>query len=43
MRDKRAKEAVQKRIPAAEKLKVYLNIENIFFNGYRVARAPKYL
>jgi hexulose-6-phosphate isomerase len=32
--DKRAKEAVQKLIPAAEKLKVYLNIENIFFNGY---------
>jgi L-ribulose-5-phosphate 3-epimerase len=31
---KRAKEAVQKLIPAAEKLKVYLNIENIFFNGY---------
>src|SRR4051812_5538707 len=32
--DKRAKEAVKKLIPAAEKLKVYLNIENIFFNGY---------
>jgi L-ribulose-5-phosphate 3-epimerase len=32
--DKRAKEAVQKLIPQAEKLKVYLNIENIFFNGY---------
>jgi len=32
--DKRAKEAVRKLIPAAEKLKVYLNIENIFFNGY---------
>lgn len=32
--DKRAKEAVQKLIPAAEKLKVFLNIENIFFNGY---------
>lgn len=32
--DKRAKEAVKKLIPQAEKLKVYLNIENIFFNGY---------
>ena len=32
--DKRAKEAVRKLIPAAEKLKVYLNMENIFFNGY---------
>jgi hexulose-6-phosphate isomerase len=32
--DKRAKEAVRKLIPQAEKLKVYLNIENIFFNGY---------
>src|SRR5688500_11056108 len=32
--DKRAKEAVKSLIPAAEKLKVYLNIENIFFNGY---------
>jgi L-ribulose-5-phosphate 3-epimerase len=32
--DRRAKEAVRKLIPAAEKLKVYLNIENIFFNGY---------
>lgn len=32
--DARAKEAVRKLIPAAEKLKVYLNIENIFFNGY---------
>jgi L-ribulose-5-phosphate 3-epimerase len=32
--DARAREAVRKLIPAAEKLKVYLNIENIFFNGY---------
>lgn len=32
--DKRAREAVRALIPAAEKLKVFLNIENIFFNGY---------
>lgn len=32
--DKRAKEAVGKLLPKAEKLGVYLNIENIFFNGY---------
>lgn len=32
--DKRAREAVAKLLPAAEKLKVHLNIENIFFNGY---------
>ncbi|MFM9960422.1 MAG: sugar phosphate isomerase/epimerase family protein [Planctomycetaceae bacterium] len=32
--DKRAREAVRKLLPAAEKLKVHLNIENIFFNGY---------
>ncbi|MBX9623616.1 MAG: sugar phosphate isomerase/epimerase [Gemmataceae bacterium] len=32
--DKRAKEAVRSLIPAAEKLKVFLNMENIFFNGY---------
>ncbi|MCS6865490.1 MAG: sugar phosphate isomerase/epimerase family protein [Gemmataceae bacterium] len=32
--DQRAKDAVRKLIPLAEKLKVYLNIENIFFNGY---------
>jgi hexulose-6-phosphate isomerase len=32
--DKRAKEAIKSLIPAAEKLKVFLNIENIFFNGY---------
>ena len=32
--DRRAKEAIAKLLPAAEKLKVRLNIENIFFNGY---------
>jgi hexulose-6-phosphate isomerase len=32
--DKRAKEAVKALLPTAEKRKVYLNIENIFFNGY---------
>jgi len=32
--DRRAKEAVRSLIPQAEKLNVYLNIENIFFNGY---------
>ncbi|HVK09445.1 MAG TPA: sugar phosphate isomerase/epimerase family protein [Gemmataceae bacterium] len=32
--DTRAKEAVAKVLPLAEKLKVHLNIENIFFNGY---------
>jgi hexulose-6-phosphate isomerase len=32
--DRRAKEAVRALIPQAEKLNVYLNIENIFFNGY---------
>ena len=32
--DKRARAAVAKLLPAAEKLKVHLNIENIFFNGY---------
>jgi hexulose-6-phosphate isomerase len=32
--DKRAREAVRKLLPRAEKLGVYLNIENIFFNGY---------
>lgn len=32
--DRRAKEAVGKLLPKAEKLGVYLNIENIFFNGY---------
>jgi len=31
---KRAKEAVGKLVPMAEKLGVYLNMENIFFNGF---------
>lgn len=30
----RAKEAVRQLIPQAEKLKVHLNMENIFFNGF---------
>jgi hexulose-6-phosphate isomerase len=32
--DRRAKEAIGKLVPLAEKLGVSLNIENIFFNGY---------
>ncbi len=32
--DKRAKAAIAKLLPLAEKLKVRLNIENIFFSGY---------
>lgn len=32
--DRRAKEAVAKLLPVAEKLGVFMNIENIFFNGY---------
>jgi hexulose-6-phosphate isomerase len=32
--DRRAREAIGKLAPLAEKLGVYLNIENIFFNGY---------
>jgi hexulose-6-phosphate isomerase len=32
--DKRARDAVGRMVPRAEKLGVYLNIENIFFNGY---------
>jgi hexulose-6-phosphate isomerase len=32
--DRRAREAIGKLLPNAEKLKVSLNIENIFFNGY---------
>jgi len=32
--DKRAREAIGKLLPGAEKLDVSLNIENIFFNGY---------
>jgi len=32
--DERAREAVRRLVPLAEKLRVHLNIENIFFNGY---------
>ncbi len=32
--DQRAKAAIAKLLPQAEKLGIYLNIENIFFNGY---------
>lgn len=32
--DQRAKAAIAKLLPTAEKLKVHMNIENIFFNGY---------
>ena len=32
--DRRAREAIHSLLPQAEKLGVYLNIENIFFNGY---------
>ena len=32
--DRRAKDAIKALLPQAEKLKVFLNIENIFFNGY---------
>ena len=32
--DRRAREAIGRLVPAAEKLGVSLNIENIFFNGY---------
>lgn len=32
--DARAKEAIGKLVPLAERLGVHLNIENIFFNGY---------
>ncbi len=32
--DQRAREAVGKLLPTAEKLGVFMNIENIFFNGY---------
>jgi hexulose-6-phosphate isomerase len=37
--DKRAKDAIGKLLPTAEKLKVSLNIENIFFNGYLMTPA----
>jgi hexulose-6-phosphate isomerase len=32
--DKRAREAVAKLVPLAEKLGIFINIENIFFNGF---------
>lgn len=32
--DERAREAIGKLVPLAEKLGVYLNMENIFFNGF---------
>jgi hexulose-6-phosphate isomerase len=32
--DRRAREAIAKLLPEAEKLGVYLNMENIFFNGF---------
>jgi hexulose-6-phosphate isomerase len=32
--DRRAREAVRKLLPLAEKLRVNVNVENIFFNGY---------
>jgi hexulose-6-phosphate isomerase len=37
--DKRAREAVAKMVPRAEKLGVYLNIENIFFSGFLLSPA----
>src|SRR5690242_18375080 len=37
--DRRARDAVAKLLPAAEKLGVYMNIENIFFNGYLMTPA----
>jgi hexulose-6-phosphate isomerase len=37
--DKRAKAAVGKLLPRAEKLGVHMNIENIFFNGYLLSPA----
>ena len=32
--DRRAREAIGSLVKTAEKLKIYMNIENIFFNGY---------
>lgn len=32
--EQRAKEAIRQLLPAAEKLKVHMNMENIFFNGF---------
>jgi L-ribulose-5-phosphate 3-epimerase len=37
--DRRAREAVGGLLPMAEKLGVYMNIENIFFNGYLLTAA----
>jgi hexulose-6-phosphate isomerase len=37
--DRRAREAIAKVLPAAEKAGVFLNIENIFFNGYLMTPA----
>ncbi|MCS6852870.1 MAG: sugar phosphate isomerase/epimerase [Gemmataceae bacterium] len=37
--DRRAKEAIARLLPLAEKAGVYLNIENIFFNGYLMTPA----
>jgi len=37
--DRRAREAVGKLVPRAEKLGVYLNVENIFFSGYLLSPA----
>jgi L-ribulose-5-phosphate 3-epimerase len=34
--DQRAKQAVAQLLPLAEKLGIFLNIENIFFNGYLI-------
>jgi hexulose-6-phosphate isomerase len=37
--DRRARQAIAQLVPQAEKLGVYLNIENIFFNGYLMTPA----
>jgi hexulose-6-phosphate isomerase len=37
--DQRAREAVASLVPIAEELRMYLNIENIFFNGYLLSPA----
>jgi L-ribulose-5-phosphate 3-epimerase len=37
--DRRARAAIAQLVPLAEKLGVYLNIENIFFNGYLMTPA----
>lgn len=37
--DRRAREAVRRLLPQAEKARVHLNIENIFFNGYLMTPA----